>query len=114
MNTVTLGISSLDQVKARTAAAFRGERQGAYLTFASIELLWRTMTPRRWEIIRHMTGKGPLSLRAVARGVERDPKTTHGDVHALLDAGVLEKSSDGKVVFPYEAVHVDFTITQAA
>lgn len=114
MSTVTLGISNLDQVKKRVASAFQGERQGAYLTFASVELLWRTMTPRRWEIIRFMTGRGPVTLRGIARGVDRDPKTTHGDVHALLDAGILEKSPDGRVVFPYDAVHVHFTITQAA
>ncbi len=96
------------------AAAFKGEKQGEFLTFGSVELLWRTMTPRRWDLIRALTGQGAMSLRSLSRLVERDVKTTHGDVHALLDAGILEKTEAGKVIFPYDAVHVDFTIGKAA
>ena len=114
MNTVTIGVSDLDQARQRMAAAFRGEPQGSFLSFASIGLLWRTMTPRRWEILRAMTGREPMSVRGIARAVERVLKTTHSDVHALLDDGILEKTDNGRVVFPYDAVHVDFTITRAA
>jgi predicted transcriptional regulator len=46
--------------------------------------------------------------------VGRDVKAVHGDIHALLSAGVLDRTEDGKIVFPYDAVHVDFTITKAA
>ena len=114
MNTVTIGVSDLEQARKRAAGAFRGEPQGAFLTFASVELLWRTITPRRWDIIRAMTGVEPMSLRGLARLIDRDVKTAHGDVHALLDAGIIEKTGDGRLVFPYDAVHVDFTITRAA
>lgn len=114
MNTVTIGVSDTAQAKQRMAAAFRGERQGVFLTFASVDLLWRTMTPRRWGIVQAMAGQGAMSLRGVARAVGRDVKSVHGDVHALLDAGILEKTAEGRLIFPYEAVHVDFTITKAA
>lgn len=114
MSTVTIGVSDLDQARKGVAAAFCGEAQGNFLSFASIELLWRAMTPRRWEILRTMTGQEPMSVRGIARAVERDLKITHGDVHALLDAGILEKTDNGRIVFPYDAVHVDFTIMRAA
>jgi predicted transcriptional regulator len=114
MNTVTIGVASFDDVKARTAAAFRGEKQGAHLSFASVDLLWRVLTPNRWDIIRAMTGRGPMSLRAVAKLIGRDVKNTHADVHALLDASIVQKTDDGKVLFAYDAVHVDFTINKAA
>jgi hypothetical protein len=39
-------------------------------------------------------------------------KAVHGDVTALLDAGVLERSAEG-VFFPYGAAHVDFTLKAA-
>jgi predicted transcriptional regulator len=39
-------------VQARLSAAFRGEPQGAFISFASVELLWTVMTPRRWELLR--------------------------------------------------------------
>ena len=40
-------------------------------------------------------------------------KAVHGDVQALLLAGVLDRTERG-VVFAYDAIHVDFTLTKAA
>ena len=39
-------------------------------------------------------------------------KAVHGDVQALLAAGILQKA-DGRVLFPYEAVHVDVLVRAA-
>ncbi len=55
-----------------------------------------------------------MSLRAVARLLDRDVKNIHADVHALLNAGILDRTDDERIVFPYDAVHVDFTIGKAA
>ena len=113
MNTVTIGVSSIEDMQRRTEAAFRGKRQGEWITFASVELLWKIMTPRRWELVRAMAGKGPMSQRAAARLVKRDVKNIHADVQALLKYGILEKSERGDIVSPYDAVHVDFMIEAA-
>lgn len=114
MSVVTIGVSSEDEMRRRTAAAFRGKNQGEWITFSSVELLWKVMTPRRWELVRLMAGAGPMSLRGVARLVRRDVKNIHADVQALLKYGVLEKTADGEIVFPYDSVHVDFTIEKVA
>ncbi len=37
----------------------------------------------------------------------------HGDIQALINAGVLDRTGEG-VKFPYDAVHVDFMLTKAA
>ena len=37
----------------------------------------------------------------------------HGDVTALVAAGVIDRT-EGGVEFPYDAVHVDFTLRKAA
>jgi Predicted transcriptional regulator len=113
MKTVTLGVSSVEATKRRMAAAFQGEAQGTFISFTSIELLWKVLTAKRWEILRAMTGQGELAIREVARRVGRDVKAVHGDVTALVHAGVLDRSGDG-VSFPYDAVHVDFTLRKAA
>ena len=93
---------------------FQGIDQGAHLSFSSIELLWKVLAPKRWELLQAMTGAGPMTIREAARRVKRDVKAVHGDVHALLKAGVLDRTDDSKIVFPYDAIHVDFTITKAA
>lgn len=113
METVTLSVSSVEETKRQLAAAFRGEKQGNHISFASVELLWKVLSAKRWELLKAMTGQGPMTIRETARRVGRDVKAVHGDVHALLNAGVLDKTEDGKIVFPYDAVHVDFTVKAA-
>lgn len=113
MKTVTLGVASREAVNKRFLAAFEGKAQGATITFESPELLFQTLTQMRWNIIKAITGAGPLSIREIARRVERDVKAVHRDVHALLDAGVIERNAEGAIAFPYEAVHVDFMLQAA-
>ena len=113
MKTVTLQISRLEEVKRRAQAAFKGRKQGSRISFASPELLFRLLTAKRWDLIRSMAGAGPMTIREVARRVKRDVKAVHGDVHALLDAGILRRTKNGFVVFPYDAIRVD-VLLQAA
>lgn len=60
-----------------------------------------------------MIGRGAMTSRGLSREVGRAVKGVHGDVHTLLDAGVLERTEEGCVVFPYDVVHVDFELKAA-
>jgi len=113
LNIVTIGISSAEDSKERAARAFAGERQGAFVSFPTVELLWKVITPKRWELLRLLCGVGPLSIREIARRANRDVKSVHGDVRALLNAGVLDHSDNGRIEFPYDEVHVDFVLRAA-
>jgi predicted transcriptional regulator len=113
VNTVTIGVSSMKDLKQRTTAAFRGKKQGARISFASEDLLWRALTPKRWGLLKVMAGQGSMAIREIARRVKRDVRAVHSDVHALLKAGVLDRTDDGGVVFPYDAIHVDFMLRVA-
>ena len=106
-------MANSDAVERRVRRAFRGEKQGVFISFASPELLWKVITPKRWEVLCAMTGAGPLAIREVARRVQRDVKSVHGDIQALIKAGVLERAESGGVVFPYSEVHVDFVLRAA-
>jgi len=113
MRTVTIEVASLEDTQARMKAAFRGEPQGCFISFPSHEDLWTTLTPNRWGILKAMTGAGPLGVRELARKVRRDVKGVHTDVRALVLCGVIDKTPDGKLLFPYDAVHVDFVMKAA-
>ena len=113
MTTVTLQVSKLDDVKRRAQDAFKGKKQGSRISFATPELLFRLLTIKRWELICALTGAGPLSIREAARRVSRDVKAVHGDVRALLNAGVLRKTEDGLIIFPFDAIHVDVMLHAA-
>jgi predicted transcriptional regulator len=45
--------------------------------------------------------------------VGRDVKGVHTDVHALLVAGVVDRSEEGFVV-PFDAIRVEFKLQAAA
>ena len=115
MKTVVLEVRSLAETLtdvARTMKTGRAARV-AHIGFATPELLWQVLTAKRWELLKALCGAGPISIREAARRVDRDVKAVHGDVTALLNAGVLTRITDGLIEFPYEAVKVEF-ILQAA
>lgn len=88
-------------------------QKAARISFATPELLWRVLTEKRWELLKVLCGAEPVSIREAARRVGRDVKAVHGDVTALLNAGVLDRTEDGYIVFPYEAVKVEFLLQAA-
>ncbi len=96
------------------AAAFGGEKVGEFISFATVELLWKVLTAKRWDVLQAMMGRGEMTIREIARRVDRNAKAVHGDVQALLVAGVLDRADSGRVIFPYDAVHVDFTLRETA
>jgi predicted transcriptional regulator len=90
----------------------KGQKR-ARISFATPELLWEVLTAKRWELLKALCGAGPMSIREAARRVGRDVKAVHGDVTALLKAGILERVESGEVEFPYEAVKVEFLLQAA-
>lgn len=113
MRTVTLVISSRESLSQRMVEAFEGRPQGTFISFESPALLFKLLTGKRWEMLKVMTGAGPMTMREAARRLGRDVKAVHGDVHALLDIGMLQKTDNGRIIFPFDAVHVDFTLKAA-
>ena len=100
--------------KGMRQAAKSGRVQQFTFSYASPELLFSEITPKRWGVLEAMSGAGEMSLRELARRLERDVKSVHLDVHALLETGLLEKTESGKIVCPFDKVRVDFTLAQAA
>ncbi len=87
--------------------------KSARISFATPELLWQVLTAKRWELLKVLCAAGPVSIREAARRVGRDVKAVHGDVTALLEAGVLSRASDGRIEFPFDAVKVEFLLQAA-
>lgn len=115
MNTVVLDVRSLAETLADATRAMSGARaeHEARISFATPELLWKVLTAKRWSLLKTLTGAGPVSIREAARRLGRDVKAVHGDVTALLEAGVLCRTPDGAIEFPYDAVRVEFLLRAA-
>lgn len=113
LGTVTFGVGTFDDMLGRAQAAFEGKRQEPRIDFSSFKELFAIMTVKRWEIVHAMAGAGALSIREVARRVNRDVKGVHSDVTALLSCGVLSRTRERRIVFPFNAVHVDVMLQAA-
>jgi predicted transcriptional regulator len=113
MRTVILEVSPREEADDRFLRAFQGQLQGDLISFETPALLFKVLTQKRWELLSTMTGAGPMTLRETARRVGRDVKAVHGDVHTLLNVGILEKTEDGRIVFPFDAVRVNFVLQAA-
>jgi len=113
MKTVVLSVESISSVAESAKQAFKGKPQGEFISFASLDLLWKVLAPNRMAIVKVLTGSEPLALREIARRVERDIKAVHSDVQMLLKAGILNKTETGKISFGYDAIHVDFILKAA-
>jgi predicted transcriptional regulator len=115
MKTVTLEVRAPDEAMADFVHAWKsgkGQRT-ARIAFATPELLWKVLTAKRWELLKALCGAGPVSVREAARRVKRDVKAVHGDITALVVAGILNKTESGRVEFPFEAVKVEFLLQAA-
>ncbi|MBS0498138.1 MAG: DNA-binding protein [Proteobacteria bacterium] len=115
MRTVILGVQDPKESMAGFARAWHSNQQeeADRTSFASPELLWKVLTPKRWELLKALCGAGPVSIRKAARRVARDVKGVHGDVTALLEAGLLNRTGGGAIEFPYEAIKVEFLLQAA-
>jgi predicted transcriptional regulator len=113
MRTVTLEVSSREEANRRVLRAFEGQPQGEFISFETPALLFKVLTQKRWELLSALTGADAMPLREVARRVGRDVKAVHGDVHALLAVGILQKTEEGRILFPFEAVRVNFVLQAA-
>jgi predicted transcriptional regulator len=113
MSTVTLEVASRERGNERFLSALKGKPEGAFISFESPALLFKLFSGKRWDLLRVMAGAGPMTIREAARRARRDVKAVHGDTQSLLKAGILQKTDEGKVVFPFDAVHVDFMLNVA-
>lgn len=115
MKTVTLEVRAPDDAMAGFVQSWKTGRpqQSARIGFATPELLWKVLTAKRWELLKALCGAGRVSIREAARRVGRDVKAVHGDITALVNAGVLNRAPGGGVEFPFDAVKVEFLLKAA-
>jgi predicted transcriptional regulator len=115
MKTVTLEVRAPDEAMSGFVQTWKSGKaqRTARIVFATPELLWKVLTAKRWELLKALCGAGPVSVREAARRVKRDVKGVHGDITALVVAGVLTKTENGRVEFPFEAVKVEFLLQAA-
>jgi predicted transcriptional regulator len=104
--------SALDRFEETWNRAARGEKAVAeqVLTFTSLQLLLRTLTPARWTLLERLRADGPLSVNELARRLERDYKNVHGDVKRLAELGLIERRKDALVSVAWDVVRAEMRL----
>lgn len=91
-----------------------GKSKGDVFTFSSPARLFAVLTPKRWAMIERLQALGPVSLRGLARALERDVKRVHEDAAAMIEWGFIERTADRKICVPFDVIHADFDLRAAA
>ena len=111
--TITLQPKWQAGLRSTALAAKKTTYQGEILNFESPGHFFGQLTEKRWALVRTAQGKGELSVRELARLVERDVKRVHEDVVVLADLGLLERTVSGGLICPYESMHIDMVLKAA-
>jgi len=114
--TLYVRVSSLDDALDRFEAAWhlasgrKAPAPLALLSFTDLPLLAKTLTPARWDLLKRLKAAGPLTIFALAKLLERDYKNVHTDVTRLVELKLVDKSEDGQISVPWQAVRAELRL----
>lgn len=80
-----------------------------HVAFESWELLTKTLTGKRMELLRHLHRHPAPSILALAKRLNRQYRRVHEDVEALAAAGLLDKG-DGGLSASYNVLRTDIAL----
>lgn len=88
----------------------RPVRTLSVLTLPTLPQLVQTLSPARWALLEALRGSGPLSIYELARRLRRNYKNVHTDVTQLAALGVIARTSDNRVLVPWEVLRAEWSL----
>lgn len=82
--------------------------------FATLELLWKRITPQRINLMTVLRREGPLSIRKLAATTKRDYKNVHTDIQELLRLELVKKTRDGLFEVPWDSIEMQINLAECA
>ena len=111
-------LSRKGSIFAAVAAQVQGSRRGQApdyrLSFESARSLFAELTPARLDLLDTLRRAGACSVYALAKTAERNYSNVHTDVARLEELGLIERSQDGAISVPFDAVEIRFPLAQVA
>jgi len=75
-----------------------------HFNFEDFTMFMSVLTPKRIHLLRALKKNGPLSIRSLAKLVERDYKNVHVDVTALISTELIKKDEAGLLFAPWDVI----------
>ncbi len=80
------------------------EQAEVHLNFEDFAMLLSVLTPKRLALLRSLRRNGPLSVRALAKHLERDYKNVHVDARGLEEVGLINRTEGGLLFAPWDVI----------
>ena len=107
---IDIGVSTAKESYQRFIEAWHQAESGeladveVHLNFEDLETLVSVLTAKRLELLKTLRKQGPMSVRALAKALERDYKNVHVDTAALEAVNLIQRNDDGKVLAPWDVI----------
>jgi predicted transcriptional regulator len=110
-------VSGKDSIFSTAAAQLSAARKGRvpdfHLTLESARSLFAELTPARLDLLDTLRRVGPCSVYALAKAAERNYSNVHTDVTRMEELGLVERTEEGQVSVPFDAVEIVLPLARA-
>lgn len=106
--------SAVRSARRQIAASRRGQPADMCLSFESARTLFAELTPARLDLLDTLRRAGPCSVYALAKLAERNYSNVHTDIARLQELGLVERTAEGAVSVPFDAVEIRVPLAQRA
>lgn len=79
------------------------------LVFATMDQLLGVLTPNRWKLIQTLHKAGPMSIRALAKLLERDYRGVHADIVKLMEYDLVTRNAAKRVFVPWDKITAEIS-----
>lgn len=82
------------------------------INFKDQRLLFKTLTPKRFEILKYVHEQESISIRRLAKELGRDYSNVHQDVKILYQLGLMLKDEKNKEYYvPWDTIVTEIPLT---
>jgi predicted transcriptional regulator len=81
------------------------------ITFQDQRLLFKTLTPKRFALLKHIHEQDGVSMRSVAKALDRDYSNVHNDVKILHQLGLITKDETSHLCYvPWDVIVTEIAL----
>lgn len=120
MNEIILSVKTVDEFFDEAIASARRIDEGDMtpqtprLSFHSLEDLYQTLDPFRWQLLDTLRRIGPSTRSELSTALERDPALLAKDLEKLLPIGLVEEDEAGLLSVPWAKITTEVVFDRNA
>lgn len=80
------------------------------LGFSDAAHMLSTLSKKRMELLMYLHQQEPLTIRQLAKNLNRDYSLVHGDVKLLLQLGLLQSNKEKKILVPWDELTIELPL----